>query len=93
MVVPASLRLATFGGTLDGPLLFSANSVFACAACAGKSDSDLAKGMNWGIFTLLCVVVVVLGGFGAFFIYLVKRSAAYPPAMSAEALSQTTPQI
>jgi hypothetical protein len=32
-------------------------SLFACAACYGKSDSPLASGMNWGIFTLLGVIV------------------------------------
>lgn len=48
----------------------------ACSACYGKSDSDLARGMNWGILTLLVVVGSVLGGIAAFFIYLAKRSAA-----------------
>ncbi len=36
----------------------------------------MAKGMNWGIFSLLGVVVVVLGGIAAFFVHLAKRSAA-----------------
>jgi len=62
-------------------------SLFACAACFGKSDSALAKGMNWGIFSLLAVVVFVLGCFATFFIYLARRAAATaatnqtPPAM------------
>ena len=51
-------------------------SLFACAACYGKSDSQLALGMNWGIFSLLFVVACVLGTISAFFIYLAKRSAA-----------------
>ena len=51
-------------------------SMRACAACFGQSDSPLAKGMNWGIFSLLLVVVSVLGGIAAFFIYLARRSAA-----------------
>lgn len=50
-------------------------SVLACATCFGKSDSDLAKAMNWGIVSLLAVVVFVLGGFAAFFIYLARRAA------------------
>ena len=57
----------------------------ACAVCYGKSDSKLAEGMNWGIFTLLIVVVMVLGGIGAFFIYLARRSsalAAVPTSLS-----------
>ena len=57
--------------------------VRACAACFGQSDSPLAKGMNMGIFSLLAVIVSVLGGIAAFAIYLVRRSAALasaPPA-------------
>jgi len=47
----------------------------ACAACFGRSDSKLAQGMNMGILSLLVVVVFVLGGFAAFFVYLVRRSS------------------
>ncbi len=50
--------------------------LFACAACYGQSDSPMAQGMNWGIFTLLGVIVAVLGGVAAFFVYLARRSAA-----------------
>ena len=42
----------------------------ACAACYGQSDSPMAEGMNWGIFSLLAMIVVVLGGVAAFFVYL-----------------------
>lgn len=56
-------------------LTLAPGKVLACAACFGKSDSKLAEGMNMGIFTLLVVVVFVLGGFGAFFIYLMRRSS------------------
>lgn len=51
-------------------------SVMACAACYGASDSPMAKGMNAGIFSLLGVVVVVLGSVAGFFIYLAKKSAS-----------------
>jgi len=50
-------------------------SASACAACFGRSDSELARGMNAGILSLLVVVVFVLGGCAAFFVYLAKRSA------------------
>lgn len=46
----------------------------ACSACFGKSDSSLATGMNWGIAALLAVVLSVLTGIAAFFIYLAKRA-------------------
>jgi len=59
-------------------------SALACATCFGKSDSDLAKAMNWGILSLLAVVVVVLSGFAAFFIYLARRAATIAAAETPE---------
>ena len=66
------------------PLLFPAllalaNNAAACAACFGKSDGRQAESMNWGIFSLLVVVLFVLGGIAAFFIYLARRSAMFSP--------------
>jgi len=54
-------------------------SLRACAACYGQSDSPMAQGMNWGIFSLLGVVVVVLGSISTFFVFLARRAAAQPP--------------
>lgn len=48
----------------------------ACATCYGQSDSPLAEGMNWGIFALLIVVVCVLTGIAAFFVFLARRAAS-----------------
>jgi heme/copper-type cytochrome/quinol oxidase subunit 2 len=56
--------------------VFAPSSLFACAACYGKSDSPLAIGMNWGIFTLMGVIVAVLGSIAAFFIYLIRKEEA-----------------
>jgi hypothetical protein len=56
--------------------MVAAPSVFACAACYGKSDSPLAKGMNWGIFSLLLVIVSVLGSIAAVSFVLARRAAA-----------------
>ena len=42
------------------------DSIWACAACYGQSDSAMAAGMNWGIFSLLAVIVTVLGAIAAF---------------------------
>jgi hypothetical protein len=50
--------------------------LFACAACYGKSDSPLAQGMNWGIFTLMGVIVTVLATIASFFVYIIRREAA-----------------
>lgn len=52
-----------------------APAAHACATCFGKSDSKLAEGMNWGIFTLLLVVMGVLVGISAFFIFIARRAA------------------
>jgi len=56
-------------------VLAAPQTMLACATCFGKSDSDLARAMNWGIVSLLAVVVVVLSGIAAFFIYLARRAA------------------
>ena len=63
--------------------------LLACAACFGQSDSNLAKGMNMGIFSLLVVVVSVLGGIAGFFIYLARKSAATAAASASQDMSQT----
>jgi len=52
----------------------------ACATCFGRSDSSLAQGLNMGILFLLGVLLVVLGGLVAFFIYLARRAAAVEAA-------------
>ena len=63
--------------------------VLACAACYGASDSPLAEGMNWGIFTLLGVVGTVLTCFLVFFVHIVRKSEA---ATAAAERATTTEQ-
>ena len=70
---------ATLLGAIGAP-----RPMLACAACFGKSDSNLAQGMNWGIVTLLAVVVFVLGSITAFFIFLARRAA-----VTSQAINQT----
>lgn len=55
-----------------------AEPVLGCAACYGQSDSPMAAGMNWGIFSLLGFIVAVLGGVAGFFIFLSRRSRTVP---------------
>ena len=55
---------------------FSPSPLFACAACFGKSSDPLAHGMNWGIFTLLGIVVLMLSSIATFFFFLSRREAA-----------------
>lgn len=56
-------------------LLFQPQPLWACAACFGQSDSPMANGMNWGILTLLVVVVSVLTGIASFFVFLAKKAS------------------
>jgi hypothetical protein len=73
---------------LGGLLIAAAASpspLWACAACYGASDSPMAAGMNWGIFSLLVVVVSVLGGIAACGVYFVRRSAAVSATAAAGA--------
>ncbi len=65
--------------------------LLACAACYGASDAPMAKGMNWGIFSLMGVIVTVLIGFASFFIYLSRRSKAGAAAPSA-AVARVRPE-
>ena len=71
-------------------MIFHSPSVFACAMCYGKSDSPLAQGMNWGIFSLLAVIVTVLGGIATFFIYLARKSARTQSSAPDAALPEPT---
>lgn len=48
----------------------------ACPICFGgiDPDSQIGRGMNWAVFTLLGVTGGVLSGFVGFILHLVKRS-------------------
>ena len=36
----------------------------------------MAHGMNWGIFTLLGVIVTVLATIASFFVYIIRKETA-----------------
>ena len=61
---------------LTGLLLFAPPAAQACSVCFGGSDSQLSRGMLAGVLVLLLVVLSVLGGFVALFVYLARRAAA-----------------
>jgi hypothetical protein len=61
-------------------LELSSGRAHACAACFGKSDSNMAKGMNMGIFALLLVITCVLAGVASFFVFLGRRESQFLPA-------------
>lgn len=57
-------------------LVLAPRAAHACSVCFGNSDSNLTQGMLAGVLVLLFVVLSVLGGFVALFIYLARRAAA-----------------
>ena len=63
-------------------LLANPTPLLACAACYGASDAPMARGFNWGIFSLLAVIVTVLATIAGFFIYLARRAATLSAAAS-----------
>jgi hypothetical protein len=65
-------------------------SLQACTACFGQSDSPMAKGMNWGIMSLLVMIVGVLGCLVAFFVFLARRAATVSISAAAPAVARTT---
>ena len=72
-----------------GALALHPATLFACAACYGASDSAMARGMNWGIFSLLGVVAVVLGSVATFFVFIGKKAAA---AANEQSTAESTPK-
>lgn len=74
--------------------VLQAQPLFACAMCYGnKTDSPLAAGMNWGIMSLLVIVVCVLGTIASFFIFLARRAAAVARAVQIPAKTEMTESI
>ena len=55
-------------------ILAAPRAALACPVCFGASDSPLASAINTGVIMMLGVVVVVLGSFGTFFLYLHRRA-------------------
>jgi hypothetical protein len=53
------------------------SSALACAACFGQDSGPMAQGMNWGILSLLGVIVSVLITVAAFFVFLARRSVSH----------------
>jgi hypothetical protein len=68
-----------FGAMMALALACGSESARACAMCYGKTDSPLAAAMNWGIFSLLGVIVSVLVGIACVGIFFVRKAAAGPP--------------
>ncbi len=50
---------------------------WACPVCFGASDGPLLRGSSMGILALLVVTLGMFGAFGAFFLHLRRRAAAF----------------
>jgi hypothetical protein len=69
-------RYGKFRNILIAAAALAPSPLFACAACYGKSDSPLASGMNWGIFTLMGVILTVLTCITLFFVHVIRGEKA-----------------
>jgi hypothetical protein len=69
------VRSAFWCGAVALLLELTSGRAYACAACFGKSDSNMAKGMNMGIFALLLVITCVLATIASFFVYIGRRES------------------
>jgi len=62
---------------LTALMLAVPRAALACPVCFGQSDAPMAQGVNMGVYFLLGVVVAVLAGFAAFFVYLARRARMF----------------
>ena len=62
---------------LTALILAVPRAALACPVCFGQSDAPMAQGVNMGVYFLLGVVVAVLAGFAAFFVYLARRARVF----------------
>jgi LPXTG-motif cell wall-anchored protein len=70
---------------------FAPTHLFACAACGsdnGHIDSPLTGGMNWGILTLMGVIVTVLASIATFFVFIIRKEAALAAKTAADNFSE-----
>ncbi len=69
-------------------------AALACPVCFGQNDSAMAVATNWGIITLLVIIVGVLVAFASFFIYLSRRArlAEMPDPAEAVRFAGSDPQ-
>lgn len=80
-------------GSLLALLAASPQASHACAVCFGRSDSDLARGMNMGILTLLVIITSVLTGIAGVGFYFAKRSSRLAASVASEGLPQTPTKV
>jgi hypothetical protein len=70
----------------------TASQLSACPACGSANGnmppSPLTNGMNLGILTLFVVITTVLATIASFFVFIIRREAAFAAKSAAENLSE-----
>jgi len=61
-------------------LLGGGSSVFACPVCFGAEETSMIEGTKLGVLVMLAILLVVQGGFVAFFLYLRRRAKSIADA-------------
>ena len=74
----AKSRSAIAGGLAAVAVVLAPAVVLACPVCFGAADSPATSAMNNAILALLAFTACVLGGFGAFFVHLMRRARRLP---------------
>jgi hypothetical protein len=87
-----TLRRLPAATAIVGIVALLPRSLLACAACYGQSDSAMAAGMNWGILSLLGIILFMLGGVAGFFVFLARRSAVLAKTTDSAKLAQSWDQ-
>jgi hypothetical protein len=82
-----------FLGGMALMLVLQPHLLWACAACYGQDSGPMAQGMNWGILSLLGIIISVLVGVAGFFVYLANRSAHVPAEGAPQQLASSTEGI
>jgi hypothetical protein len=59
---------------------------FACPVCFAPGDGTMSRALGFGILALAVVTIGVLGGVGAFLVYLVRRARAHEASGLEEAV-------
>jgi hypothetical protein len=68
------LRLVKAAAIALALVLVLPEVALACPVCFGASDAPIVDGVRMAVIALLGITTVVLGGFAAFFVYLMRQS-------------------
>jgi hypothetical protein len=67
------VRRVALGSVFVG-IMAAPRVALACPVCFGMAAGPMADAMNAGIFFMLAIITVVLGGFASFIVHLVRQA-------------------